>query len=107
MKYFWFIFAVYIFALASTPCCEDEQIANSSLSTMVEGHHEDDSHEHSVCSPFCTCTACGVHACDAPPFQTPQIQINLLAHSDQKTGNYQSDFTSGFETSIWQPPQNC
>jgi hypothetical protein len=107
MKIFWFIFSLFIFTLTVMPCCGDECQDDISLtcSTPTEDHHDEDSEKQNLCSPFCTCTTCGIYACDVEQSHIVKMDQGVTQVSNHKGNPYTFQFTSEFEVTIWQPPK--
>jgi hypothetical protein len=85
------------------PCCTEE-CQEEELTCSTE-HHQEDKEEQKNCSPFCTCTVCGLYACIME--QVPVVNTYTVNESPAASlGNpYTFQFTSEFEVNIWQPPK--
>jgi hypothetical protein len=105
------ILTIYMIALSLIPCGDGGggivEIVNHFMG--VEHQHVSDHEQHSngcgddTCTPFCVCSCCSI---------TTSIPANASFTSGyftliyQKLPSFKSNFySSGFLTSIWQPPR--
>ncbi len=96
-----FILAIYILALNFVPC-EDDNCAVDEKVCLEEIDIHDTEHAHvDLCSPFCECQCCHMHATYNTPSNTLiaslEISTEVFSHFDS-LGN---DFT----TTLLQPPR--
>jgi len=82
-----FILSIYILALNFTPCEDSSAFDNSSNTEIVQ--LQDFDHEHhasDLCSPFCHCQCCQVHAADFDMIEfatlTTEISSEVFFHFD-------------------------
>ena len=101
-KVFAFTFFIYIIALTLTPCPDYGNHAENAMHDLAgteqagdSGHHED------CCSPFCTCSCCGVL------FEAEKISLLTRDSSPPKTLIFFFDpqFESNYLFTIWDPPK--
>lgn len=104
MRWFAFIFSFYIMALVVMPCndaatCEQSQ--GNTEQTQQTHDHSDDEEDH--CSPFCTCSCCGVTGIiiSVPNFQIVFIEPITPTYITP----YYQNFNSAYYYSFWQPPK--
>ncbi|AEA42463.1 hypothetical protein [Fluviicola taffensis] len=103
MKVFWFIFSLFVFTLSVIPCCTEE-CQEEELTCSTE-HHQEDEEEQKNCSPFCTCTVCGLYACIMEQVQVVNTYTVNESPAASLGNPYTFHFTSEFEVNIWQPPK--
>ncbi len=107
MKFLTYLFSLYILALSIMPC-SDLQNECSELNTKSshnQKHDHQTDHEDS-CSPFCTCSCCGMVI--AFNFENTSFRIKALRLFPQNRKEViikNSIFYSNFYGSIWQPPK--
>ena len=105
MKFFAYIFSIYILALSVMPCSD----ASNDCRSKTEVAERADAHSHKndtndICSPFCTCTCCSVSA--NPKFTPFSIKIaKLVVVSKLTFPNREFSFVSNFYGNIWRPPK--
>jgi hypothetical protein len=102
MKWFVYLFSLYLLTLsgftckADSDCCKDELIEQTGT-----GHHDDDHKTHSACVPFLACGACN-------SILLNQLSVKLPARNTTipKAPFYylETAWTNALG-SIWQPPQ--
>ncbi|WP_319946481.1 DUF6660 family protein [Mangrovimonas aestuarii] len=92
MKYLTFILSFYILALNFVPC--GDAVVDSNEVKIEMSNHGDD-HDHSnadLCSPFCQCHCCHVHAThfDLVEYQVPNFDIptNIFIHFNSEGKNF-------------------
>jgi hypothetical protein len=61
MKYLAFILSIYFLALNFSPC-EDNSAANDEVKIEISQHSDDGHIDFDLCSPFCQCHCCHIHA---------------------------------------------
>ncbi len=97
MKFLAIIFSVLVLVLTVVPCCAydncEKEIAHNDSGTKSE----------IPCSPFvhCSCSS-GINI--SPSFEIAFVQQIQLV---KKETQYIQIFTSGYFSSIWQPPKAC
>ncbi|MGV7107278.1 DUF6660 family protein [Flavobacterium sp. U410] len=105
MKFFVYIFSIYILALSIVPCSDayNDCKSNIAIKELPQSHDHKSDH-NDVCSPFCTCTCCSVSA--NPKYATFTIKaVKLIIISKIAFPQRDFLFTSNFHGSIWQPPK--
>lgn len=105
MKFFAYIFSIYILALSVMPCSD----ASNDCRSKTEVAERADAHSHKsdhndTCSPFCTCTCCGTTA--STNLGVYKLCIKKTPVSSKITFP-RRDFVlvSNFYGNIWQPPE--
>lgn len=101
MKWFVYIFSLYITLLACFPCNDAAAMEKQGQSTVQPA----DTHEHNTsqdfCSPLCICSCCNIQIDDIPVFSfffaNPQLLIQYPLLSE--------DQYLDAADNIWQPPQ--
>jgi len=105
LKFFSFIFIIYIIVLTVQPCDDlAAPIQGSETSAVANIERPDeDCGTGETCSPFCFCSCCHVTAVfqytvlgpDVPPTWIAEIRMPEYSNPDVRTYN----------TSFWQPPK--
>ena len=103
MKFFALIMAIYVFALAGYPCCENDNCSGekskTEKSTSLDNKIPND--DCGNCSPFFSCGTCSGFT-----FHSEQINTSpVVFEADNKASVYKSNFYSEYFGSIWQPPK--
>ncbi|APD05890.1 hypothetical protein UJ101_00338 [Flavobacteriaceae bacterium UJ101] len=101
MKFFIYIFSIFILTLTVQPCQDGAD------DTTISYEHQDDNHDHEnhqdSCSPFCSCICCGMVSSD--------IELNKVASTKElpeykttHTSFYKNLYFKEFIDSITHPP---
>lgn len=106
MRFFVFIFGLYILCLAMLPCtdadtCKDEKTSFSSKTAHQSHDHGED--DEDTCTPFCICACCGStgFVLEAPVFSMkclPTLTMPFLS-------SWCPEFIPSYFYSFWQPPK--
>ena len=100
MKFLAFILSIYIFALNLAPC-EDNVALDNEVKTEILQAIGDDHQNSDLCSPFCNCHCCHIHATYfkivAFTIDTTNITTEVFYHFN----GLEKDFNS----TILQPPR--
>ncbi len=100
MKIIAFILSILIFGQAMTPCsdgntCDEEHISHTH-------DHSQDEQDH--CTPFCTCTCCGITIMmplnDAHVYYENQVRFSYQFH-------FQFNYNFKDSHRFWHPPAVC
>ena len=105
--YFSFIYALYILSLSFIPCTDNdthqyEQGIVIVLDSHSNHHHSNDEHVD-LCSPFCSCSCCGVLTIKAK-----EHTFSFSYKSSKwfkKIITYQPANSEAVLNAIWQPPK--
>ncbi len=105
MKFFTYIFGIYILALSIMPCSDVYNVSKSNAEvTISENSHEHKTDHNDRCSPFCTCACCSIAA--NPKFAAFKIHIEKSIVTSKITFPRRDfSFVSNYFGSIWQPPK--
>ncbi|MFZ5973770.1 MAG: DUF6660 family protein [Bacteroidota bacterium] len=103
MKFFNFIFALYIGFVACYPCsdettCVDEVRTGTEITISNHKHYPN---EVDLCSPFCICSCCSAQIAQPEYFQ---FQVYTPGFPDTNSA-LTSHFIKSVSYSIWQPPK--
>ena len=104
MKYFAFILVFFIGFLLTTPCGDRISANPIEQNTTENTKHQGEKEKHSdSCSPFCTCSCCGVQtiAAEYHTFSTKEIYISI----SKQIISYNPSVDLGAIKGIWQPPK--
>ena len=103
MKSFAFLMCIYLLILCCLPCSDSIEcnLPDRYSSSQSDDHHNH-SHESENCTPFCTCSCCGLTAFFTP---MPQLQICIVKDQSVNYPNFTSFIHSGVYAFIGQPPQ--
>lgn len=107
VKYLAYFFSVYLFILACLPCSDSSECADYAQTSQVAqaDTHQDHSHETEACSPFCTCSCCGVQVPQIS-FSNPLPQPKAPVQEETKAYSlYRPSACPDFYGNIWQPPK--
>ena len=100
MKFFAFIFSIYIFGLNLAPCDDYDSVDNE-VKTEISKAVGDDHQDSDLCSPFCNCHCCHVYATHLIIVEftiaSTYISTEVFYHFD--------GLEKGFNPTILQPPQ--
>ena len=100
MKIIAFILSLLIFGQAMTPCsdgitCGEEHVTNTHDHSQDEGDH---------CTPFCTCTCCGMTIMmpltEAHVFNAKEVHFSYQFF-------FQFDYNFDDYYRVWHPPAAC
>ncbi len=102
MKFLAFILSVYILALNFAPCEDTVAIDNDIKIVIVQNIYMDFDHsDYDLCSPFCQCHCCHIHATsfylDDSSQESHEISTKIYLHFD--------DLGKDISNSILQPPR--
>ncbi len=110
MKWFTFLYALYILALSLAPCtdayehrrCTDHPVAAQSADHGHDHDHGDDTSD--TCTPFCMCSCCHT---SMTAFTIPASDIPVIRYQEpeDEVSTYQFSFSSAYYGNIWQPPK--
>jgi hypothetical protein len=102
MRFFAFIFSVYIFGLTLVPCVDRPDPDAGCKVVLTQTGNDQHANDIDQCSPFCSCECC----------VTLVIQQDSSVHFDTffmpqeyHSTEYVSAFPSDYLNAIWQPPQ--
>lgn len=102
MRYFAFLFSIYILCLVSAPCVDDTLHLSNGVPGESSGQVPISHSDHTdACSPFCVCSCCNVMVTISPDITISQpffsVQRSFIAEP--------SSFISSFSHTFWQPPK--
>lgn len=103
MKFFCFIFSVYILFLSTIHCSENKNCVESKYDQIAASQCDDNCNEETACSPFCVCSCAGCQGFNIET--TPLFATRIDQTIETKVPSYESDFVSQFVANIWQPPK--
>jgi len=100
MKLVAFLLSVYFLALNFSPC-EDNEVVSDDITTEITQHIDDGHLDVDLCSPFCQCHCCHIHATyfNQSDFTTSSSDIST------KVFFHINGLEKDFNSSILQPPQ--
>jgi len=101
------IFAFYILALSTIPCCVFDNCPEDQIETtyLTTEHESSDDDGCGTCSPFFNCGSCTVGFTNYVTYTSlPKQQI--FASDSKKYSYYKQTFNTNFSSTIWQPPKN-
>ena len=107
MRIICFIFSIFLLSLSFQPCADSasHEYENGIVNT-VDGHdhdhHSDDEHTDN-CSPFCSCSCCGVVTIKTATYTIPVFRIP--PEYSEEINTYQPIYSQSFSAKIWQPPK--
>jgi len=104
MKFFAYIFSIYILALSVMPCSD----ASNDCRSKTEVAERADAHSHKsdhndTCSPFCICSCCNTPV--NITFDSFSIKVNKPVATSLKIPVFNFFFASNYYGSIWKPPK--
>ena len=105
MKFFTFIFAIYIMVLSVIPCSDvHNECSDTKANTELAHNHDNQQDQDDNCSPFCFCACCGtsVIVLDSLPLS---LQVPVFFPTTTKVALRSFFFVSNFYGDIWQPPK--
>lgn len=106
MKYFWFLFSIFILALTVMPCSENEE-CETFIKTKISQNNHQEEHKHKAeqCIPFCTCSHCpGSAFYQSSIFYTFKNKIKFSDKKEQLSF-YSFIYNKKIANKIWQPPK--
>lgn len=97
------LLALFLAYLVTVPCTDGLDYANEVAQTDCKSH-DHSSHNHvDTCSPFCSCTCCGIHLMVAD-YTIYHFKTNVSpTYAEIVTYHPQVDL--GIVYGIWQPPK--
>lgn len=104
MRFFVFIFSIYILALSLVPCNDVYNGHNREKTVAAYSQSHGKADKNDTCTPFCTCSCCNISA--SP--ETDPIKIcfeKTLSLSIVKFPLGNITIFSNYNGSIWQPPK--
>ena len=101
MKYFRFIFSLYILFLSTSHCNESKSCIESDQ--IVASDESDSCPEETACSPFCVCACAGCQGFNVESIPSFTTHIDQIVETT--VPSYESAFVSQFIANIWQPPK--
>ena len=106
MRYFTFIFSLYLLVLTGVPCADMPIHEGENTDFQLVATHDDTpSHLHlDVCSPFCVCTCCQVLV-DSFSFNTFTIEAPIETIHPHSLPLYTEVWVSAYYGNIWTPPK--
>ncbi|MAP53899.1 MAG: hypothetical protein CL605_03260 [Altibacter sp.] len=100
MKVVAFILSIYFLALNFSPC-EDNSVVTDELKTEISQSTSDGHLDFDLCSPFCQCHCCHIHATNFNQSDfmaaSTDISTEVFFHAD--------GLEKDFNNSILQPPR--
>lgn len=104
MKFFAYIFSIYILALSLMPCTDALGMnAPNTSKTEITKTHNGDAEHNDFCSPFCICSCCNTPV--NITFDSFSIKVNKPVATSLKIPVFNFFFASNYYGSIWQPPK--
>lgn len=102
MKFLAFILSIYIFTLNFAPCvdnCAPDNEIKTEISQAIDDDHQHQ--ETDLCSPFCTCQCCQIHATYF------EVVVYTANFTNIPTGIFRhiNGLEKNFNPTILQPPQ--
>ncbi len=106
MKFFCFIFSIFLLILSVLPCNESVECYDISKTIISQtDSHNNHTHETDQCTPFCICTCCGVYFFQIQtPFLSSKENVVVLDNEKLKTV-YSFFYKQNISSKIWQPPK--
>ncbi|SEG11026.1 DUF6660 family protein [Sphingobacterium lactis] len=108
MKVISAILTLYILVLTFIPCSDHFAETDCFGHDHTEEHHrpKEHSHDHSKdsCTPFCTCSCCGISLTAAEEINFPIIEPFETHYSIDRSDKEYS-LINKYNVNIWQPPQ--
>ncbi|MDV3956682.1 hypothetical protein J2O08_16555 [Elizabethkingia anophelis] len=103
MKHLGLILAVFFTFLLTVSCSDASVYTGNTQTTVQKDSHSQDDHHSDLCSPFCTCSCCGMHI-TATNFAVLSISTVSPVYYDKIVS---SPVMSAFDITygIWQPPK--
>jgi len=86
--------------------CSDHYFESNSLDKQEQHSHNSENHDcgQDACTPFCTCTCCGI-ALNAADFHLFKLDKPFEAYLGNELILKNYPLVSIFQENIWQPPQ--
>jgi hypothetical protein len=100
MKFLAFILSIYILALNFSPC-EDNNAINDEVKTEITKQVDDGHVDLDLCSPFCQCHCCHIHA---TYFSIADLNVTILDIPTELFFHFYG-LEKDFNNSILQPPR--
>jgi hypothetical protein len=98
LKFFAWIFALYLLTLNAIPCCE---LDNCGDGQTEQSSHQDEKKSCNNCSPFFSCEGCAAATIIYDPISFIALStINLPAYNIYTEGSL-----PGTDRDFWQPPK--
>ncbi len=111
MKWLSTLLIVYVMGLSMVPCSDPIASAAGEVHTAssLDGHGQhahEKPHDHTQdnCTPFCTCSCCGISLTIAD-FRMLRIGVPFESLSPEKILEKEYSLVSNYLGNIWQPPQ--
>jgi len=108
------ILAMFLLGLSLVPCSDTAVSALLSNTNPIQFHVSTSEHDHGsdaddtehvdFCSPFCSCSCCGLHIVSTGEVVHSSMIFYHLEF-DQDSFAYTSPIYFGFLKNVWQPPQ--
>lgn len=107
MKWFTFIYALYVLALSVAPCAdayEHRRCSGHPVAEQEAHHHDHDEDTTDSCTPFCMCSCCHT---SMTAFTLPGSVLPAIAYQEPRdeVSTYRFTFSSAYYGNIWQPPK--
>ncbi|MEK6616127.1 MAG: DUF6660 family protein [Bacteroidota bacterium] len=100
MRYLSFIVAVYMLALAITPCIEKDECAGNEVVCFHCDNSQNTQHHNETCNPLCLCNCCG-----GVTIVSNSDNILIAQIFSEELSVYTQNSPSEISFSIWQPPK--
>ena len=117
MRFMSTLLMIYVLVLTFIPCSDHfadshshkqsfQTSSNHSHEHSEKQDHEHESHDCSkdTCTPFCTCSCCGI-ALNAADFHLFKLEKPFEAYSFNELPIKFYPLVSKYQENIWQPPQ--
>lgn len=105
MKFLVLIFTSFIFALSAKPCSDINNNCQDDIPIQTTEKHNHDEDTDDNCSPFCSCTCCGVQI-SIVEFKLIPVELKPFYELSNKILKIKKiEFPSSYFGEIWQPPQ--
>jgi hypothetical protein len=102
-RFFYIVFAVYLFLLAVTPCGDKQDCDGEKKGHLCESSHAQgrEAPEEEDCTPLCSCSCCAAvfMLTETSSFDTQRTEINTLYALQGVSPE------TGVISPVWQPPR--
>lgn len=84
--------------------CDRNTTTQQTTISQADNHHEKQSHDNELCSPFCTCSHCPASAFFHPT-EKYKIEKKIFIEVAKQFSQYNFHYSQEISSNIWQPPK--
>lgn len=107
VKFLWLLFSIYLLSISVLPCTDDIECHEKASTTYTSSNEPHQNHHHDTeqCTPFCSCSCCGVVTISHKLVYFDVVEKVGYPLPSKTFSTYSSAYLQGFLSNIWHPPK--